>query len=303
MADFVSGFWHWFILIVTLVGIVALIPLIIANRGDKKGEGAPGTMGHVWDGDLQEYNNPLPRWWLNLFYITIVFGLVYLALYPGLGSFRGLLGWTQTGAYQDQVAYAEKQYGPLFTKYAAQDIKALAKDQDAMRTGERLFANYCSQCHGSDARGAIGFPNLRDGDWLWGGDPDRIKETIGKGRMGVMPPWQAVLQDAGVANVTEYILSLSGRDHDAKMAEMGAEKFKQICVGCHKPDATGNTALGAPNLTDRIWLYGGSRASIKQSIAGGRQGRMPPHNDFLGPDKVHLLAAYVYSLSSEYEHQ
>lgn len=302
MADFTSSFWHWFVLIVTLVSILGLFPLILKNRGQKSDK--PETMGHVWDEDLEEYNNPLPGWWLNMFIITIVFGLVYLLLYPGLGSYAGMLGWTQLKQLEQENQQAKKVFGPIFERYAATEIKTLAKNPDAMRTGERLFANYCSVCHGSDARGAIGFPNLRDNNWQWGGSPEQIKTTIGQGRMGVMPGWKAALGgDDGVANVAEYVLSLSGRSHDAKKAEMGQEKFKQLCVACHKADGTGNPALGAPNLTDRIWLYGGSPKSVMQTIAEGRQGRMPPHDEFLGPDKVHLLAAYIYSLSAEYEHE
>ena len=302
MADFTSSFWHWFVLIVTLVSILGLFPLIFKNRGQKSDK--PETMGHVWDEDLEEYNNPLPGWWLNMFVITILFGLVYLLLYPGLGTYAGILGWTQLKQLEQENQQAKQVFGPIFERYAATEIKTLAKNPDAMRTGERLFANYCSVCHGSDARGAIGFPNLRDNDWQWGGSPEQIKTTIGQGRMGVMPGWKAALGgDDGVANVAEYVLSLSGRSHDAKKAEVGQEKFKQLCIACHKADGTGNPALGAPNLTDRIWLYGGSRKSVMQTIADGRQGRMPPHDEFLGPDKVHLLAAYIYSLSAEYEHE
>lgn len=301
MADFVSSFWHWFITVVTLVSILALFPLIFKNRGKKTDK--PETMGHVWDEDLKEYNNPLPGWWLNMFIITLVFGLVYLALYPGLGSYAGILGWTQIKQLEQENERAEQLYGPLYTQYAAADIKALAKQPAAMRTGERLFANYCAVCHGSDARGAVGFPNLRDANWQWGGQPEQIKTTIAQGRNAAMPGWQPALGDDGVKNVTEYVLSLSGRQHDADMAKAGKEKFQQLCVACHKPDGTGNPAMGAPNLTDRIWLYGGSRKSVMQSIAQGRQGRMPPHKEFLGSDKVHLLTAYVYSLSAEYEHE
>jgi len=302
MSDFVSSFWHWFVLIVTLVSILGLFPLVFKNRGQKVDK--PETMGHTWDEDLQEYNNPLPGWWLNMFVITLVFGLVYLLLFPGLGSFAGVLGWTQLDQLERENQQAKNIYGPVFARYASTDIKDLAKDPVAMRTGERLFANYCAVCHGSDARGAIGFPNLRDGDWLWGGKPEQIKESIAKGRGGVMPGWQAALGgEEGVRDVTEYVLSLSGRRHNAAQADAGKTKFQQMCVGCHTPEATGNPMLGAPNLTDRIWLYGGSPKSVMQSIAHGRQGRMPPHEEFLGSDKVHLLAAYVYSLSSEYEHE
>ncbi len=301
MADFLSDLWHWFIIIPTVIGIFALFPLIILNTGAKTPK--PETMGHVWDEDLEEYNNPLPRWWLNMFYITLVFGIVYLMLYPGLGRFGGFLGWTSKSQYEQEIAAADKVYGPIFTRYAAEDIRQLAKDPEAMKTGERLFATYCSVCHGSDARGARGFPNLRDNDWLYGGAPEQIKASILNGRNGQMPAWKAVLGEDGVSNVAQYVLSLSGREHDAAAAALGKEKFDQLCVACHKADGTGNQSLGAPNLADRIWLYGGSPGVIAQSIAEGRQGRMPPHREFLGEDKVHLLAAYVYSLSAQFEYE
>ena len=303
MADFVSNFWHWFIVILTALGILALFPLSIANRG-KKSDGEPGTMGHIWDEDLEEYNNPLPAWWLNLFFVTLIFGLIYLLFYPGLGKFGGLLRWSSKAQYDSEVAKADGDYSPLFQQYASEDLKVLATDKLAMKTGERLYATYCSVCHGSDARGAPGFPNLRDKDWLYGGQPEQVKASILQGRNGMMPPWKAALGgEEGVLNVTEYVLSLSGRQHNADAAAKGKEKFHQLCVSCHKADGTGNQAMGAPNLADRVWLYGGSRKTVMQSIAEGRQGRMPPHNDFLGQDKVHLLAAYVYSLSAEHEYK
>ncbi len=300
MADFVSNFWHWFIVIVSLLSILILFPFIYLNRG-KPSDGKTETMGHVWDGDLEEYNNPLPSWWLNLFLITLVFGLVYLVLYPGLGKFEGILNWSSTGQYNEEIEVAKTQYDPIYEGYAATEIAALSKDPDAMKTGARLFINYCSTCHGSDARGAKGFPNLRDHDWLYGSDPEQIKVSILNGRAGVMPPWKAVIGEEGSINVAHYVLSLGGRDHDAALAEKGAVQYGQLCVGCHLPDGSGNTALGAPNLKDRIWLYGGSLETIAESIEIGRNGQMPAHKDFLGEDRVHLLSAYVYSLSQEYE--
>jgi cytochrome c oxidase cbb3-type subunit 3 len=302
MADFVSDFWHWFIIVLTVGGLLAMFPLIILNRGDKP-SGDPETMGHTWDDDLQEYNNPLPGWWLNMFYITLVFGFAYLLLYPGLGKWPGLLGWTSLGQYQAEREAAEQEFGPLFKKHASEDIRQLAKNEDAMRTGERLYANYCAVCHGSDARGAPGFPNLRDGEWLWGGQPEQIKTSILDGRIAAMPGWEAALGgEKGVFAVTEYVLSLSGRRHNAEAAAEGKTKFQQLCVGCHGPEGKGNQSLGAPDLTNRTWTYGGSQKTVMESIAKGRQGRMPPHRDFLGEDKVHLLAAYVYSLAAELEH-
>lgn len=299
MADFTSSFWSWYIIIPTVAGIIGCFLLIRWLSTDIKPEEQAQSMGHVWDEDLEELNNPLPRWWLNMFYLTLFFGIGYLVLYPGLGSFAGMLGWTSTGQYQQEMDLADARYGPLFSRYESMDIVAVADDPEARRMGERLFVTYCATCHGSDARGARGFPNLRDNNWLYGGEPETIKQSIMNGRNGVMPAWESALGgEAGVADVTEYVLSLSGRNVDEEAAARGKEKFQTLCVSCHGADGTGNQALGAPNLTDNIWLYGGSRARIMESIAKGRSGVMPPHGEFLGKDKVHLLAAYVYSLST-----
>jgi cytochrome c oxidase cbb3-type subunit 3 len=298
MADFTSPFWSWFIALTVVVSIAAMFVLNYWMSEPRRRSGEkPKSLGHVWDGDLQELNNPLPRWWLNLFYATLIFSAGYLLLYPGLGSFAGALGWTSEGQYQKEVRDAEARYAPLYEKYLKQDIAALAKDPEALKTGERLFVNYCAQCHGSDARGAKGFPNLRDHDWLWGGDPQSIKTTIMNGRTGMMPGWGAVLGPEGLFNVTEYVLSLSGRKVNENAAAAGKEKFMQLCVACHGPDGKGNPAVGAPNLTDDIWLYGGTQRAVMETIEKGRSGRMPAHAEFLGEGKVHVLAAYVYSLS------
>jgi cytochrome c oxidase cbb3-type subunit 3 len=302
MADFTSSFWNWYIIIPTVGGIIACFLMIRWLSTDISPEDEGKEMGHVWDGDLVELNNPLPSWWLNMFYITLYFSIGYLVLYPGLGSFKGLLGWTSIGQYQHEVDVADAKYGPLFKKYQEMPIVAVADDPDARRMGERLFVNYCATCHGSDARGARGFPNLRDNDWLYGGDPDVIKQTILDGRNGVMPAWKDALGgDEAVADMSEYVFSLSGRNVDEAAAARGAEKYQMLCVACHGADGTGNQALGAPNLTDNIWLYGGSGKQVMESIGAGRMGVMPPHREFLGEDKVHLLAAYIYSLSTGQE--
>lgn len=298
MADFTSAFWSWFIVIVTIGGIVALVALIVWQSIVPPGETEAETMGHVWDGDLAELNNPLPRWWLHLFYITIFFSVGYLVWYPGLGTFSGMLNWTQVDQYDAEVAEAEARYAPLYEKFTGQSITDLISDPKALKMGERLYAAYCTGCHGSDARGVTGFPNLRDQDWLYGGDPAAIKATILKGRNGVMPPWKDALGgDEGVRNVSQYVLSLSGREVDGKAAAAGEQSYKSLCVACHMPDGTGNTALGAPNLTDNIWLYGGSPKTVEATIANGRSGQMPAHEEFLGEAKTHVLAAYIYSLS------
>jgi cytochrome c oxidase cbb3-type subunit 3 len=233
-----------------------------------------------------------------MFYITLVFGLIYVWMFPGLGSFGGMLGWTSARSYQMEMDEADAKYGPIFAKYASTPIEDLRKDPQAVKMGERLYVTYCTQCHGSDAGGVRGYPNLRDKDWLWGGTPEAIKTTIMDGRTGVMPPWQAVLGDQGVEELVNHVLSLSGRKVDAQLAEAGKGKFA-MCAGCHMPDGTGNPLFGAPNLTDDIWLYGGSVKAVRKSIAEGRNGRMPAHGDFLGNDKVHLLSGYIYGLSNK----
>jgi len=301
MADFTSSFWNWYVIVPTVLAFIAcfmLIRWLSTMRADEIGK----PTGHVWDEDLQELNNPLPRWWLMMFYITLFFGIGYLALYPGLGAFKGMLGWTSTGQYQREVDLADAQYGPLFKKYADMDLATVAADPEARRMGERMFVSYCAVCHGSDARGARGFPNLRDDDWLYGGSPDTIEASILDGRNGAMPAWEAALGgQEGVSDVADYVLSLSGHDADPAAVSRGQEKFQTLCVACHGMDGKGNQLLGAPNLTDKTWLYGGSKAVVMETIAKGRNGKMPAHRDFLGKEKVHLLAAYVYSLSARQE--
>lgn len=301
MADFESSFWTLFISIGVIGGILFCFWLIWWQSGDNVEAGDEDTpTEHVWDEDLRELNNPMPKWWLNLFYITLFFGIVYLVLYPSLGSWAGVLGWTSTGQYDREISRADKRFGSLYAEYMKQDIPRLSQNPQAMKTATRLFINYCAACHGSDAAGQPGgFPNLRDSDWLYGGKPEQIKQTILDGRRGTMPPWGAVLGQEGLFNVTEYVLSLSGRAVNEHAASQGKVKYQRLCIVCHGVDATGNQVLGAPNLTDDVWLHGRSQKSVKRTIAEGRQGRMPPHRDFLGEDKVHLLAAYIYGLSQE----
>jgi len=300
MSDFVSSFWSGYVAIVTLLSILACVVLLKAMSSKRAaGPSTPETHGHVWDEDLQEYNNPLPRWWMGLFYITIVFGLLYLVFYPGLGSFTGIYDWSSRGQYEKETQQAAAQYDPIFAKYAKQDIPALAANREAHAIGERLFLINCAQCHGSDARGGFGFPNLTDNDWLWGGDPKTIETTILDGRTGVMPAWGAVLGEQGVKEVANYVLSLSGSKNDPQLAKLGKEKFAATCAACHGPDGKGNQTIGAPNLTDNIWLFGGSEKTLIETISNGRTGTMPAWKGFLGKEKVHLLAAFVYSLSHE----
>lgn len=302
MADFVSNFWSLYVAVITIVSIVACAWLLVMNL--KKTPGPVETMGHTWDETLEEYNNPLPSWWVWLFVITILFGGTYLTLYPGLGANKGVLGWSSTGTqYKNEIDSANAKFEPIFAKYAAMEIPQVAADKAALAMGERMFLTYCASCHGSDARGAKGFPNLTDKDWLYGGEPAKIEETITGGRQGVMPPHVEILGGAAdVDNMANYVLSLSGSKHDEAKAALAKDKFA-ICAACHNPDGTGNKDIGAPNLTDKTWLYGGSLQTITETITHGRQNQMPSFKDFLGPSKIHLIAAYVWSLSNGAEAQ
>lgn len=286
-----------FVTVVTLLNIFACFLLIRWTMKTRSGEAKIGEeTGHSWDdGQLTELNNPMPRWWLMLFYISIVFGLIYLTLFPGLGNWKGLLGWTQEGRYEAQMERAADEYGPIFTALAEKDIVELSQSKEAMKIGQRLFNNYCTQCHGSDGKGSLGFPNLADKDWLWGGEPETIKQSILLGRRGGMPKG-LIANDDDMAEMINYVQSLSGMT-ELKSGSTAPDKFA-MCAGCHGADGKGNPMLGAPNLTDDTWLYGGSEGSIKQTLTNGRAGVMPAHKDFLGEDKVHVLAAYVYSLSN-----
>ncbi|WP_426209039.1 cytochrome-c oxidase, cbb3-type subunit III [Massilia sp. TWP1-3-3] len=301
MSDFTHVFWDLFIVVITLLSVAGCGILLYSQSLHKVAPDAPsdGTTGHVWDEDLSELNTPLPRWWMWLFYITIVFALAYLFLYPGLGSYAGKLGWKSSSAYTEELSKADAEYGPQFARFSGQPIEVVAADPKAHAIGERLFMTYCAQCHGSDARGNKGYPNLTDSDWLHGGTPEIIKTTIMKGRHGVMPPMGAAVgSDDDIVNVVQYVKSLSGASHDPIKAVFGKSKFS-ACMACHTASGGGNQAIGAPNLTDKVWLYGGSADTIMETIRKGRDNQMPAFEDFLGADKVHVLAAYVWSLSND----
>ncbi len=297
-----TSFWSWYIVILTTATLLALAWLIFATRKGQRSDTTDQTVGHVYDG-IEEYDNPLPRWWFMLFVGTIIFAVGYLVLYPGMGNWKGILpgydgGWTSTKQWEREMDRADAKYGPIFAKYAAMPIEDVAKDDLALKMGGRLFASNCSVCHGSDAKGAHGFPNLTDNDWLWGGDAETIKTTIMKGRIAAMPGWEAALGNEGVKNVTGYVRSLSGlKNPEGLDLEAGQQSYNTMCVACHGTEGTGNHMLGSPNLTDRTWLYGSSFAQVQQTVRHGRNGQMPAQEDFLGNDKVHILAAYVYSLS------
>jgi cytochrome c oxidase cbb3-type subunit 3 len=299
MSDFSSDFWAVYVALITLISIVACAVLLYAYSTRRAGPGGEAdTTGHIWDEDLSEWNNPLPRWWMWLFYITIVFSLVYLVFYPGLGSYAGVFGWSSKGQYDEEQKQAAAEFGPLFDKYLQQDIIKVAADPAARAMGQRLFQTYCSQCHGSDAGGAKGIPNLSDDIWIWGGDPETIKTTIRDGRTGIMPPMGAAVGNAeDIRDVANYVRSLSELTNDATRAARGKVKFMAICAACHGTDGKGKHELHSADLTDKDWEYGGSEATIIETITKGRTSVMPSHKDFLDEGKIHLLTAYVYSLS------
>jgi len=291
-------FWNWWVVLISVGTILACWWLLHWTKGvSERSDDDDGSTGHVWDEDIRELNTPLPRWWLHLFNITIVFALVYLALYPGLGNFSGFLGWTQIGQYDEAMASAAVAQEPVFARFREMDGNALMADAEAREIGGRLFGNNCAMCHGSDGRGARGFPNLADNDWLWGDSYDTVLSSISTGRIGAMPPMGAALGEDGVREVVAHVQQLSGQKADPEMAAAGQARFQMVCMACHGMDGTGNQALGAPNLTDEIWLYGGNPADIEATIVSGRNGNMPAHEKLLNEDRRRLLAAYVKGLS------
>jgi cytochrome c oxidase cbb3-type subunit III len=296
MSDFFNAGWSLYVGAITIAGLVfCLILLMIASR--RKVMATDNTTGHVWDEDLREMNNPLPRWWMGLFVLTVVFSVAYLLLYPGLGSTPGAFGWSSTGQWQHEQEKARAAMAPVYAAFAGQSAEQLAKNPQAMAIGERLFANNCAQCHGADARGGKSFPNLTDGDWLGGTGEEYIHKTILDGRTGMMPPMGAAIGGAeDVKNVANYVLSLSGSPHNDVAAQLGKPKFA-ACAACHGPDGTGNQALGAPNLTDKVWLHGWGEAAITAMINSGKTNVMPPQGPRFTPEQVNVLTAYVWSLS------
>jgi cytochrome c oxidase cbb3-type subunit 3 len=299
MSDFTSDFWSIYVAGISLVGIFACLLLLWFSGKAKAMTANDNTTGHVWDGDLREMNNPLPRWWVWLFVITVIFALVYLALYPGLGSSAGKFGWSQAGQYDAEVAKGNKDVAPLYERFNGMKPEEVAADPKAMAIGERIFMNNCAQCHGSDARGSKGFPNLTDGDWLHGGAPENIKETLIKGRIGNMPPMAAAVgTPEDVRNVANYVLSLSNSPHDSVRAALGKSKFG-VCAACHGVGGVGNTAMGAPRLNDDIWLHGWGENAIIAMINNGKVNQMPAQEGKLTDSQINVLASYVWSLSNK----
>jgi len=299
MSDFISDFWSLWVAGITLAGIIFCVAMLWFSGKAKAMTANDNTTGHVWDGDLREMNNPLPRWWVWMFVITIVFALAYLAMYPGFGKNSGQLGWTSKGQYEAEVAKGNKDVEPLYARFSGMKVEDVAGDPQAMAIGDRLFMNNCAQCHGSDARGSKGFPNLTDGDWLHGGAPEKIKETITKGRIGNMPVMAAAVGTPDdVRNVANYVLSLSGSPHDSLKASLGKAKFG-ACAACHGMDGKGNQALGAPNLTDDIWLHGWGESAIVAMITNGKMNQMPAQESKLTEAQIHVLTSYVWGLSNK----
>jgi cytochrome c oxidase cbb3-type subunit III len=299
MSDFINSFWPAFIVAIALGGIFGCGALLVFASKIKVNNAGDNTSGHVWDGDLREMNNPLPMWWVGLFVLTIIFGLSYLFLYPGLGTFSGKLGWSEVNQYEAEVAKNNAAIAPLYAKYAAMSIEDLSKDPDAHAIGQRIFLNNCAQCHGSDAKGSRGFPNLTDHDWLYGGSPEKIVETITGGRIGMMPPMGGAIGTADdVKNVANYVLSLSGSLHDSGRAGLGKEKFA-VCAACHGADGKGIQAIGSANLTDNVWLHGAGEAAIIKRINEGKTNQMPAWESKFTPEQIHVLASYVWGLSNK----
>jgi cytochrome c oxidase cbb3-type subunit III len=298
MSDFTSNFWSYYVAGITIVSIAACALLLWFSGKARAMTASDNTTGHVWDGDLREMNNPLPRWWVWLFIITIIFAALYLALYPGLGASAGKYGWTSEGQLNAELEKGNAEVAPLYAKFITMKPEEVSKDPQAMAIGERLFMNNCSQCHGSDAHGGKGFPNLTDSDWLHGGTPEKIVETLKGGRIGQMPPMAAAVGTSDdVKNVANYVLSLSGSPYDSVRANLGKEKFV-ACAACHGADGKGNHALGAPNLTDDIWLHGYGEAAIMAMVNNGKVNQMPAQGEKLTEAQIHVLASYVWGLSN-----
>jgi len=293
-----SGSWSAYVIALAVINLAACAWLLFVNRKTSADEsGEESELQHTFDG-IGELNTPLPGWWTWLFIGTLGAAVVYLVLYPGLGRLPGALGWTSDGQWREEVARADARYGPIYAAYYERSIPDLLGERRAVEMGGRLFANNCPVCHGSDAGGGPGFPNRSDGDWIYGGTPERIVETITKGRNAAMPAWAAALGgEPGVKTMAQYVLGLGGRAHDAEQAAKAAPNFAMICAACHGKDGTGNQQIGSPNLTDDIWLFGGRVEDIEYSIRNGRMSKMPAHGELLGNEKIHLLALYVYSLS------
>lgn len=284
----------------------------MANKNTNTSEEV-GTTGHEWDG-IEEWNNPLPKWWLYVFYACIVWAIGYWIVYPAwptASSYtKGFFGYSQRGQVTKDVAASQADKAVFRDKIAGSDLDAIKADPEllsfALAGGQAAFGDNCSPCHGRGAQGAFGYPNLRDDVWLWGGSLDAIHQTIQHGirsedeatRMSMMPAFGklGMLNHEQVADTAEYVMSLSGNEDDAEAAARGKEIFATNCVACHGPEGHGNQALGAPNLSDELWLYGGDKDTIVETITNARAGVMPAWAGRLDPATIKELAIYVHSL-------
>jgi len=314
-----TDFWSWWVILLTSISLVLCFWIITINLKNYTHVDEGESMGHEFDG-IEEINNPLPKWWTYMFYFILAWAIGYLIVYPGMGNYQGLFGWKSSNQgivtmaesrelaekakaegllvqFDQEVKKADEVFGPVFKAFADRPILDLAYDDEAYKVGQRLYLQNCALCHGSDARGSTGFPNLTDSDWLYGGKPEQIKATLMHGRVGAMPGWEASLGEQGIQEMTEYVLKLSGRKVNDKLAAAGEAKWA-LCAACHGPDGRGSVAhgldFGAPNLTDNIWLYGGSRRAVEETLRNGRNGVMPAWKDILGEDKIHVISAFVY---------
>ncbi len=298
-----STFWHWYITIITIGTIAVTVWFLIWSSRIKvdaaQEDDGSETTGHVWDGDLKELNNPLPRWWMGLFWITIVFSVVYLILYPGLGRFQGVLGWSQESQYEQEMEVARASFEQRYAALGALELEQLASNPEAVEIGRNLYAHNCSTCHGSDARGAVGYPNLTDDHWIWGDQPQQVLTSIVNGRQAAMPGWGAVLGDEGVLETAIFVQQLAGESVDPAMAAAGEEHYNQVCLACHGPQGKGNPILGAPNLTSGVYTYGGDLDTLQYTIRNGRAGVMPAQLDLIGETRSRLVTAYILSLHDE----
>lgn len=298
MSDFFSSSWSYYIAAVSLTGIVFCLWLLYTQRAWLKKEVDVVDTGHVWDGNITEYNTSIPRWWTVMYLALCAYGLVYLVLYPGLGSFKGVLHYSTAAQVKADQEALQQRIAPVYEKYRAMSVDQIAADHEGRMIGQRLFLNNCAQCHGSDARGASSFPDLTDDHWLYGGEPEQIQHSITEGRHGIMPPWGSQIKPAEASDIAQYVRSLSGLAADPLQVVRGKRGFEATCIACHGAEGKGNTAIGAPDLTANVWLYGSSEASIVETIMNGRENQMPAQKGILTDDQIRMLTAWVWGLSN-----
>lgn len=301
MSDFFNSGWSYYIAAVALLGVVFCLWLLYTQRAWLKKEVDVVDTGHVWDGNITELNTSVPRWWTVMYLGLCAFGLIYWVLYPGLGSYQGVLKYSTAAQVKADQEALQQRILPVYEKYRSMSISEIAADDEARMIGQRLYLNNCAQCHGSDARGASTFPNLADSHWLHGGEPENIQHSITEGRHGIMPPWGAMIKPAEASDIAQYVRSLSGLASDPLQVVRGKRGFDATCVACHGAEGKGNPALGAPDLTANVWMYGSSEASIVETILNGRENQMPAQKGILSEDQIRMLTAWVWGLSNSDE--